>query len=98
MRRVPPEKLPPLARSVVAGVPLVQATFTLPVAVRSVAALARTGSYAPKATGDVVIVQTAATDAEILRLAVADAAKAGAEMTIAVRVMRERIVRFILEL
>src|SRR6266545_4760963 len=96
MRREPPERLPPLPRSIVATVPLVQATLTLPDAVRSVLAFATTGSYAPKATGEVVMVQFAATDEVTFRLAVAEPANAGTETARAVRAMRERTVRFIL--
>ena len=70
-----------------------QATVTVPVPLRSVAALATTGSYAPNATGAVLMVQTAATEADTLRFAVAEPANAGIEIRL--RTARERIVRFI---
>src|SRR4029077_9806360 len=92
MRREPADRLAPLPRSIVAAVPLVQATVTLPVPRRSVAALADTGSYAPKATGDVEIVQFADTLAVTERFAVAEPANAGTEIRL--RTARERIVRF----
>ena len=63
--------------------PLVQATETDPLAFRAVDAFATTGSYAPKATAVVLIVQLAVTDAVTDRLAGALPAWAGDAESIA---------------
>src|SRR5579872_1665860 len=94
MRREPPDRLLPAPRSTVAEAPFVQATVTVPVPLRAVVALTTTGSYAPNATGDVLMVQTAATEAETFRFVTAEAANAAGVM-IRLRIARERIVRFI---
>src|SRR5579872_5412202 len=57
MRRVVPCALLPAFSPIFATAPFVQATVTVPVPSSGAVALAATGSYAPKLTGDVVIVQ-----------------------------------------
>src|SRR5262249_22172870 len=77
MRRTEPEALLPRPRPTVVEAPLVQVIVTEPEVSRGEEALVTIGSYAPKATAPVEIVQTFATLAETPTLAVADPAEAG---------------------
>src|SRR5919108_2922833 len=76
MRRVLPDAFDPRPSPTVAVAPLVQATVTVPVLSRSVDAWATTGSYEPKATAAVLMVQLLVTVALTPRFAVAVAAEA----------------------
>ena len=76
MRRMLPDAFDPRPSPTVATAPLVQATITVPVPSRLVEACATTGSYEPKASAAVLIVQLLVTVALTPRFAVAVAAEA----------------------
>src|SRR5678816_2518992 len=78
MRRVLPDAFEPRPSPTVGATPLVQATVTVPVPSRFVAAWVTTGSYEPKARAAVLMVQLLVTVALTPRFAVAVAAEAGA--------------------
>jgi hypothetical protein len=69
MLRWPETACNPAASVMFGAEPLVQAIETEPLPLSALAALATTGSYGPKATGEVLIVQLAATEALTARLA-----------------------------
>src|SRR5215510_12595037 len=78
MRRMLPDAFDPSPSPTVGATPLVQATVTVPVPSRFVAACVTTGSYEPKVSAAVLIVQLLVTVALTPRFAVAVAADAGA--------------------
>ncbi len=94
MRRVDPDALLPRPRPIVGAEPFVHAIVTAPVPVFAADALATTGSYVPKSTIVVEIVQFAFTCACTARLAVAlpaacaDDAAIAAETIAAARAVR----------
>src|SRR5574340_771478 len=69
MLRCEPLAFAPRSSVTFGAEPLVQAIVTEPLPLRSELALATTGSYGPKATALVLIVQLAATEAETVRFA-----------------------------
>src|SRR6266508_2789805 len=75
--RTEPEALEPRPRPTVVEAPFVQVMVTVPEPSRGVEAFVTIGSYAPKATAPVEIVQTLTMFAETLTLAVAEPARAG---------------------